>query len=53
MITELMEMLRDVVIKNNKVPNTYVIDEIQMIILRETNEFLTYEECEEIYNSII
>jgi hypothetical protein len=53
MKTELMEMIKDIVIKNNNASNTYVIDEIQMLILRETNEFLTYMECEEIYNSII
>ena len=53
MKTELIEMIKDTIIKNNNVSNTYVIDEIQMLILRETNEFLTYSECEEIYNSII
>lgn len=49
----LINEIKELIMKNNNEPNIYVIDAIQMLILRETNEFLTYMECEEIYNSII
>lgn len=51
--SNLIVEIKSLIIKNNNVPNTYVIDEIQILILRKTNKFLTYMECEEIYNSII
>ena len=50
---QLLEQIKEIIIENNSVPNTYVIDEIQILILRKTKEFLTYNECEKIYNSII
>lgn len=49
---ELMETIKDTIIKNHNKPNTYVIDMIQVLILRKTNQFLMYNECEEIFNII-
>lgn len=38
---------------NNKIPDTYVIDYIQMIILKSTNRFLLYKDCEDIFFTIL
>ena len=48
----LIETIKDTIIKNHNKPNTYVIDMIQVLILRKTNQFLMYNECEEIFNII-
>jgi len=45
--------IKSLIMKNNNIPNTYVIDAIQMLIFYRTKEFKMYSECEEIYNNLI
>jgi hypothetical protein len=42
----------DAILNNNNIPNTYVIDLIQMMIMRATNTFLLYIDCEELFFTI-
>lgn len=44
--------INDAIIKNNNIPNTYIIDLIQIMIMRSTNMFLLYNDCEEIFFAI-
>ena len=50
--TVLINNIKDVIMKNNNIPNTYVIDSIQMMIMRSTNKFLLYNDCEDIFFAI-
>ena len=45
--------IKSLIMKNNNIPNIYVIDAIQMLIFYRTKEFIMYSECEEIYNNLI
>lgn len=44
--------INDAIINNNNIPNTYIIDLIQMMIMRSTNTFLLYIDCEELFFTI-
>jgi hypothetical protein len=44
--------INDAILNNNNIPNTYVIDLIQMMIMRATNTFLLYIDCEELFFAI-
>lgn len=44
--------INDVIINNNNIPNTHIIDLIQMMIMRSTNTFLLYIDCEELFFTI-
>lgn len=44
--------INDVIINNNNIPNIYIIDLIQMMIMRSTNTFLLYIDCEELFFTI-
>ena len=44
--------INDAIINNNNIPNTHIIDLIQMMIMRSTNTFLLYIDCEELFFTI-
>lgn len=46
---ELIETIKNLIDNNKNIDNMYVIDSIQILINRTTNQFMLYSECEEIY----
>jgi hypothetical protein len=46
---ELIETIKNLINNNKNIDNMYVIDSIQILIQRLTNQFILYSECENIY----
>lgn len=46
---ELIETIKNLIDNNKNIDSMYVIDSIQILIQRLTNQFILYSECEKIY----
>lgn len=46
---ELIETIKNLIDNNKNIDSMYVIDSIQILIQRLTNQFILYSGCEEIY----
>lgn len=48
----LSDAIESLVTKNYNVEDSYIIDAMQMMIMRNTGKFILYTECEELFNKI-
>jgi hypothetical protein len=49
---QLAGIIENYITKNNEDKYMYIIDAIQVAILRNTNRFISYEQCETLYLTI-
>ena len=49
---QLAGIIENYITKNNENKYMYIIDAIQVAILRNTNRFISYEQCETLYLTI-
>lgn len=49
---QLAGIIENYITKNNEDKYMYIIDAIQVAILRNTNRFISYEQCETMYLAI-